>query len=97
MRIREAHALSMYRSIVLATLGALASAADPVADRVLSLPGWSDAFRSQRFAGYLSGANASRRLSYFFVESERDPGTDPVVLWLNGGALPVLHVSAYPS
>jgi carboxypeptidase C (cathepsin A) len=26
-----------------------------------------------------------RRLFYYFVTSERDPASDPVVLWLNGG------------
>ena len=26
-----------------------------------------------------------RRLFYYFVESERSPASDPVVLWLNGG------------
>ena len=26
-----------------------------------------------------------RRLYYYFVESERNPSEDPVVLWLNGG------------
>lgn len=31
------------------------------------------------------GARADRHLHYWFVESERDPSTDPVVLWLNGG------------
>ena len=27
----------------------------------------------------------SKRLYYYFVESENDPSDDPVVLWLNGG------------
>jgi serine carboxypeptidase-like clade 1 len=26
-----------------------------------------------------------KRLFYYFVESERNPPKDPVVLWLNGG------------
>ena len=26
-----------------------------------------------------------RNLFYYFVESERNPSEDPVVLWLNGG------------
>ena len=73
------------RLLALALLARGARGADPAADRVLALPGWSDAFRSARFAGFLRGASASRRLAYFFAESEGDPAADPVVLWLNGG------------
>lgn len=62
-----------------------AFAANPVIDRVVSLPGWSDPFRSARFSGFLKGSDASRHISYFFVESEGDPTTDPVVVWFNGG------------
>ena len=29
--------------------------------------------------------NHGRNLFYYFVESERSPTEDPVVLWLNGG------------
>lgn len=29
--------------------------------------------------------NHGRNLFYYFVESERKPSEDPVVLWLNGG------------
>jgi hypothetical protein len=64
----------------------VAFAADPVADRVLSLPGWGDPFPSARYSGYLSGSSPSRRLAYFFVTSETStPEDDPVILWLNGG------------
>ncbi len=62
---------------------AAAYAADPVADRVLSLPGWSDPFPSARFSGYLAGSAPNRRLAYFFVTSESStPEDDPVILWL---------------
>ena len=72
--------------VVAAALAALpARAADPVADRVTSLPGWSDAFRSARYSGFLRGSDPTRHISYFFAESEGDPASDPVVLWLNGG------------
>jgi carboxypeptidase C (cathepsin A) len=68
-----------------ALAASLAAAADPVADRVLALPRWSDPFRSARYSGYVAGSDASRRVSYFFVESESSPATDKLVVWLNGG------------
>ena len=60
------------------------SAAVPVADRVYSIPGWTDPFRSARYSGYLSGSDATRQISYFFVESEGSVETDPLVFWFNG-------------
>ena len=72
--------------LLLLALARLALGADPVADRVAALPGWSDAFRSARYSGFLRGLDATRHVSYFFAESEGDPpASDPVVLWLNGG------------
>lgn len=63
----------------------VALAADPSTDRVTSIPGWSDPFRSTWYSGFLAGSTSTRHLSYVFVESESDPANKPVLLWLNGG------------
>jgi serine carboxypeptidase-like clade 1 len=53
---------------------------------VTSLPGFSGAFPSRQYSGYITvDADHGRALHYWAVESEGDPATDPVVLWLNGG------------
>jgi carboxypeptidase C (cathepsin A) len=39
---------------------------------------------SRQYSGYLN-ISASKYLHYWFVESEKNPASDPVVLWLNGG------------
>ena len=36
------------------------------------------------YSGYLN-VTSTKQLHYWFVESQADPATDPVVLWLNGG------------
>ncbi|ELT98396.1 hypothetical protein CAPTEDRAFT_196707 [Capitella teleta] len=38
----------------------------------------------KHYAGYLD-AGDGKQFFYWFVESERDPANDPMVLWLNGG------------
>uniref|UniRef100_A0A674PKX4 Carboxypeptidase n=1 Tax=Takifugu rubripes TaxID=31033 RepID=A0A674PKX4_TAKRU len=58
--------------------------AAPVADEVINLPGLRKQASFRQYSGYLSVANG-KHLHYWFVESQNDPGTDPVVLWLNGG------------
>lgn len=37
------------------------------------------------FSGYLTVSENGRHLFYWFVESQGDAATDPVVLWTNGG------------
>lgn len=55
-------------------------------DEVISLPGWSGKLPSRQWSGYLDvGPEKNRHLHYYFVESENEPATDPVTLWLNGG------------
>lgn len=69
-------------------IGLAAVAASAIAqsnpDQVTSLPGWTDPFRSNQYSGYLS-VNGGKQIHYHFVESESNPATDNVVLWLNGG------------
>ncbi|XP_038067409.1 lysosomal protective protein-like [Patiria miniata] len=60
------------------------SSAQPAADEITSLPGVSGPLSSRQYSGYLS-ASGTIKLHYWFVESERDPQNDPLVLWMNGG------------
>lgn len=58
--------------------------ATPVEDEVKFLPGLAKQPDFRHFSGYLSVAGG-KHLHYWFVESQNDPSTDPLVLWLNGG------------
>ena len=66
--------------------------AQPAADKIVALPGWSGALPSDQYSGYLDvpGANGnSKHYHYWFVEAESplDPRASdtPTILWLNGG------------
>uniref|UniRef100_W5KRU4 Carboxypeptidase n=1 Tax=Astyanax mexicanus TaxID=7994 RepID=W5KRU4_ASTMX len=56
----------------------------PAADLVTSLPGLSETPNFQHYSGYLQ-AGQGKYFHYWFVESQNNPSTDPVLLWLNGG------------
>lgn len=71
---------------VLSTLCVLFSSAAPAADVVSSIPGWGGPLPSPQYSGFLS-SNMGKQIHYSFVLSERNPATDPVVIWLNGGPL----------
>ncbi|KAF5744344.1 serine carboxypeptidase-like 20 [Tripterygium wilfordii] len=51
---------------------------------ITHLPGFSGKFPSRHYSGYVEAVK-DMRLFYYFIVSERQPETDPVVLWLNGG------------
>uniref|UniRef100_A0A7N0VIR1 Carboxypeptidase n=1 Tax=Kalanchoe fedtschenkoi TaxID=63787 RepID=A0A7N0VIR1_KALFE len=57
--------------------------AAPQSARVQRLPGFNGSFPSEHYAGYIDVGK--KHLFYYFIQSERDPVKDPVVLWLNGG------------
>jgi cathepsin A (carboxypeptidase C) len=56
----------------------------PAEDEVTSLPGLNFQINFRQYSGYLDGGGG-RQLHYWFVESQNEPATDPVVLWLTGG------------
>ncbi|XP_064477224.1 lysosomal protective protein-like [Ornithodoros turicata] len=53
-------------------------------DEVTHLPGLEKQPQFRHYSGYLK-AGSTRKLHYWFVESQDYPQDDPVVLWLNGG------------
>ncbi|KAI3459132.1 hypothetical protein Pfo_015795 [Paulownia fortunei] len=60
--------------------------AAPKLSLVRSLPGFKGTFPSKHYSGYVTlEGNPPKNLFYYFVESEKNPVRDPVVLWLNGG------------
>lgn len=53
---------------------------------VTQLPGFTGTFPSKHYSGYVTiDESHGKKLFYYFIESERNPSKDPVVLWLNGG------------
>eukprot|EP01138_Halocafeteria_seosinensis_P009252 gb/GECG01009455.1/.p1 GENE.gb/GECG01009455.1/~~gb/GECG01009455.1/.p1 ORF type:complete len:465 (+),score=47.99 gb/GECG01009455.1/:1-1395(+) len=54
-------------------------------DRIQSLPGWNGALPTKQYSGYFAVEHGSKHLHYWFVESENNPSTDPVIAWYNGG------------
>ena len=57
----------------------------PAEDEVTSLPGADFEIKFKHYSGYVTANKPSRKLHYWFVESQNDPKNDPLVLWLNGG------------
>ncbi|KAJ9703296.1 hypothetical protein PVL29_004905 [Vitis rotundifolia] len=60
--------------------------AAPKGSLITHLPGFNGTFPSKHYSGYVDiGGEPAKNLFYYFVVSERNPGKDPLVLWLNGG------------
>lgn len=55
-------------------------------DEIKNLPGLNDAIDFRQFSGYLNADTGGKKyLHYWFVESQTQPDTSPLLLWLNGG------------
>ena len=53
---------------------------------VKSLPGWHKELPSRQYSGFVdANQNSSLQMHFWFIESEKDPTTDPLLLWFNGG------------
>ncbi|ETV74299.1 hypothetical protein H257_11223 [Aphanomyces astaci] len=86
-----ASSMPLYRAIF--SLGLVASyVAAGVAPgspdhQIHDLPGYNDStpIDFKHYAGRLPLPSSGQELFYWLVESQDDPATDPIVLWLNGG------------
>ncbi|KAF1749174.1 hypothetical protein GCK72_025641 [Caenorhabditis remanei] len=53
-------------------------------DRILNLPGLPADMQFKQYSGFLDGLSG-HKVHYWLVESENNPSSDPLLLWLNGG------------
>lgn len=53
---------------------------EALADQVKSLPGLTDEISFNHFSGYLP-ISETKRMHYWFAESEQDPANAPVAFW----------------
>uniref|UniRef100_A0A914V0K8 Carboxypeptidase n=1 Tax=Plectus sambesii TaxID=2011161 RepID=A0A914V0K8_9BILA len=63
---------------------AASSFAAPAQDLVTNLPGLNFVPNFKHYSGYLQ-ASPKHFFHYWFAQSQGNPATDPVILWLNGG------------
>ena len=54
-------------------------------DQVTNLVGLNEPIYFNQFSGYLNLGETKKNIHYWFVESESNPATDPLVFWTNGG------------
>lgn len=83
--VLHVHAASVQRQQDLLQVTASRYTAQAEADRVTVLPGLGKP-KFGLFSGYINvNEEAERALFYAFAESSSQSGSDPLVLWLNGG------------
>ncbi|KAK6037791.1 serine carboxypeptidase [Cooperia oncophora] len=70
--------------LVLPLVNQLLVAAAPASDLVVNLPSLNFTPNFSSYSGYLE-ASSDDQFHYWLTESQRNPSTDPLILWLNGG------------
>ncbi|RHY46805.1 hypothetical protein DYB34_010454 [Aphanomyces astaci] len=78
---------SLFALWLTSTVLALQRLRPPNAHEIHDLPGYNDStpIDFKHYAGRLPLPSSGQELFYWLVESQDDPATDPIVLWLNGG------------
>ncbi len=76
--------MKIFTFCLFVVLGVAIVSAAPADHEIITLPGWQGSLPSKQYSGYLD-ITKSKHYHYWFVESENEPGKDPIVLWLNGG------------
>ncbi|EEE52036.1 hypothetical protein OsJ_33760 [Oryza sativa Japonica Group] len=78
--------VTFFSGFAAATTGVTTSTSNQKPTYITSLPGLDGALPSLLETGYVTvDEENGAELFYYFVESEGDPGRDPVLLWLTGG------------
>lgn len=54
-------------------------------DEVKDLPGIPDNVNFKQFSGYVDLPSGNGKVFYWYVESQNDPDSDPLLWWTNGG------------
>ncbi|CAL0302827.1 unnamed protein product [Lupinus luteus] len=82
---------SLYLCLILLSisLNFVLTQSAPESSLIAQLPGFNGTLPSKHYAGYVTLEKSHEKsLYYYFVASEGNPSTDPVVLWLSGGPGP---------
>nr|KAF6471045.1 cathepsin A [Molossus molossus] len=82
--VRAALSPPFFPLLLLLLLWSPRAEAAPAQDEIQCLPGVAKQPSFRQYSGYLRGSD-SKHLHYWFVESQKDPKSSPLVLWLNGG------------
>ncbi|ESQ56450.1 hypothetical protein EUTSA_v10027269mg, partial [Eutrema salsugineum] len=76
----------LVKALVFVTFFVVTAESAPESALITKIPGFDGTFPSKHYSGYVTiDKEHGKNLWYYFIESEKNPSKDPVVLWLNGG------------